>query len=153
MQSWLGLHFFCSIRKAWAIQFQITPSGHFCFRSEFGQSGPIKPQCVQCWVNSRHSGKKTSPERKFPNKPIFPIFAAEMCQSGRMGRTRNAKYGQLYQGFESLHLRTASRREGRVFGTGTNEVSSNFKSLSFTFSSNHASLVNRRYPSAVLRDS
>jgi hypothetical protein len=44
-------------------------------------------------------------QRKFPAPEIIIIFATEMCQSGRTGRTRNAKYGQLYQGFESLHLR------------------------------------------------
>ena len=29
----------------------------------------------------------------------------ERCRSGRSGRTRNAVYGQLYRGFESLSLR------------------------------------------------
>ena len=33
----------------------------------------------------------------------------ESCQSGRMGRTRNAVYGQLYRGFESLSLRKTTR--------------------------------------------
>lgn len=29
----------------------------------------------------------------------------EMCQSGRMGLTRNQVYAQAYRGFESLHFR------------------------------------------------
>ena len=36
----------------------------------------------------------------------------ERCRSGRSGRTRNAVYGQLYRGFESLSLR--KRPEGRL---------------------------------------
>gem|GEM_PF-3769799 len=40
-------------------------------------------------------------------KAGLPRFAAilERCRSGRSGRTRNAVYGQLYRGFESLSLR------------------------------------------------
>ena len=36
----------------------------------------------------------------------------ERCRSGRSGRTRNAVYGQLYRGFESLSLR--KRPGGRL---------------------------------------
>ena len=34
-----------------------------------------------------------------------PQNALERCRSGRSGRTRNAVYGQLYRGFESLPFR------------------------------------------------
>ena len=34
-----------------------------------------------------------------------PATEKERCRSGRSGRTRNAVYGQLYRGFESLSLR------------------------------------------------
>ena len=34
-----------------------------------------------------------------------PATEKERCRSGRSGRTRNAVYGQLYRGFESLPLR------------------------------------------------
>ena len=40
------------------------------------------------------------------------VMDRERCRSGRSGRTRNAVYGQLYRGFESLSLR--KRPEGRV---------------------------------------
>ena len=47
-------------------------------------------------------------------KAGLPRFAAilERCRSGRSGRTRNAVYGQLYRGFESLSLR--KRPGGRL---------------------------------------
>ena len=35
----------------------------------------------------------------------------ERCRSGRSGRTRNAVYGQLYRGFESLSLRQNTTNE------------------------------------------
>ncbi len=39
----------------------------------------------------------------------FPLLGnKERCRSGRSGRTRNAVYGQLYRGFESLSLRRKS---------------------------------------------
>ena len=36
---------------------------------------------------------------------LLPRPKKERCRSGRSGRTRNAVYGQLYRGFESLSLR------------------------------------------------
>ena len=45
------------------------------------------------------------PKRKFQRH----IFFSERCRSGRSGRTRNAVYGQLYRGFESLSLRRGSK--------------------------------------------
>ena len=36
---------------------------------------------------------------------LHPQNRLERCRSGRSGRTRNAVYGQLYRGFESLPLR------------------------------------------------
>ena len=36
-------------------------------------------------------------------------FSKERCRSGRSGRTRNAVYGQLYRGFESLPFRKNER--------------------------------------------
>ena len=47
---------------------------------------------------------------------IIAIFAPELkerCRSGRSGRTRNAVYGQLYLGFESLSLRHRNRQDRR----------------------------------------
>ena len=47
---------------------------------------------------------------------IIAIFAPELkerCRSGRSGRTRNAVYGQLYLGFESLSLRHRNRQGRR----------------------------------------
>ena len=40
-----------------------------------------------------------------PEVPIQGAEVTERCRSGRSGRTRNAVYGQLYRGFESLSLR------------------------------------------------
>ena len=41
-----------------------------------------------------------------PNREVFGYGGhLERCRSGRSGRTRNAVYGQLYRGFESLSLR------------------------------------------------
>ncbi len=40
-----------------------------------------------------------------PEMPVSGIAYSERCRSGRSGRTRNAVYGQLYRGFESLSLR------------------------------------------------
>ena len=41
-----------------------------------------------------------------PNREVFGCGKhLERCRSGRSGRTRNAVYGQLYRGFESLSLR------------------------------------------------
>ena len=40
-----------------------------------------------------------------PETQIFGVRHLERCRSGRSGRTRNAVYGQLYRGFESLSLR------------------------------------------------
>ena len=64
-----------------------------------------------------------SPERMINVAPDgagrrgFPRSAAilERCRSGRSGRTRNAVYGQLYRGFESLSLRKEST--GRMVGS------------------------------------
>ena len=44
-----------------------------------------------------------------------PATEKERCRSGRSGRTRNAVYGQLYRGFESLSLRKEST--GRMVGS------------------------------------
>ena len=47
------------------------------------------------------------PKRKFrggESRKATPQHK-ERCRSGRSGRTRNAVYGQLYRGFESLSLR------------------------------------------------
>ena len=40
-----------------------------------------------------------------PETPVSGIAYSERCRSGRSGRTRNAVYGQLYRGVESLSLR------------------------------------------------
>ena len=37
---------------------------------------------------------------------LHPQNRLERCRSGRSGRTRNAVYGQLYRGFESLPFRS-----------------------------------------------
>ena len=54
--------------------------------------------------------------RNYCNKKNIRIFAPqnwkERCRSGRSGRTRNAVYGQLYRGFESLSFRKI-RNEAR----------------------------------------
>ena len=42
---------------------------------------------------------------------LLPRPKKERCRSGRSGRTRNAVYGQLYRGFESLPLRQGKRHE------------------------------------------
>ena len=51
------------------------------------------------------------PKRKFrgPRRDscALRMHRKERCRSGRSGRTRNAVYGQLYRGFESLSLRKA----------------------------------------------
>ena len=39
---------------------------------------------------------------------LQPQNRLERCRSGRSGRTRNAVYGQLYRGFESLPFRRKS---------------------------------------------
>ena len=39
-----------------------------------------------------------------------PQNALERCRSGRSGRTRNAVYGQLYRGFESLPFRKKTKQ-------------------------------------------
>ena len=45
-----------------------------------------------------------------PNREVFGCGKhLERCRSGRSGRTRNAVYGQLYRGFESLSLRKAHK--------------------------------------------
>lgn len=41
---------------------------------------------------------------------ILTTYDQERCQSGRMGRTRNAVNGQLFRGFESLSLRKEASR-------------------------------------------
>src|SRR5690606_30245167 len=42
--------------------------------------------------------------RKIPKNAS--LYDTERCQSGRMGRTRNAVCGKPYRGFESLPFRT-----------------------------------------------
>ena len=45
---------------------------------------------------------------------LQPQNALERCRSGRSGRTRNAVYGQLYRGFESLSFRSKSDEKNLV---------------------------------------
>lgn len=55
------------------------------------------------------------PKQRFwigsPDASPPPATEKERCRSGRSGRTRNAVYGQLYRGFESLPLRQGKRHE------------------------------------------
>ncbi len=43
-----------------------------------------------------------------------PATEKERCRSGRSGRTRNAVYGQLYRGFESLSLRQETLNDSEL---------------------------------------
>lgn len=49
-----------------------------------------------------------------PETQIFRGPSLERCRSGRSGRTRNAVYGQLYRGFESLSLRQSTMKRKAI---------------------------------------
>ena len=57
-----------------------------------------------------------------------PATKKERCRSGRSGRTRNAVYGQLYRGFESLPLRQETLNDSELTET------SGYKAGRFSFS-------------------
>ena len=71
--------------------------------------------CFQVWAVSSRSGLSVNhrPNGGLAGPRVLAIQRgrpqafkhAERWQSGRSRRTRNAKYGQLYRGFESLPLR------------------------------------------------
>ena len=52
--------------------------------------------------------------REAGTRVLLPRPKKERCRSGRSGRTRNAVYGQLYRGFESLSLRQETLNDSEL---------------------------------------
>ena len=62
---------------------------------------------LSCSRRNKKNAKYCNEVLQIKNKFVHlqPQNALERCRSGRSGRTRNAVYGQLYRGFESLPFR------------------------------------------------